>query len=89
MAVIDTDRVVTVTQLVEELRVSIPTARGIVQDLTEVATINRTSFYDREDVKAELRARNDNLLAFLGVLSPEDSYDGNIVASMETSLNEL
>lgn len=89
MAVIDTDRVVTVTQLVEELRVSIPTARGIVQDLTEVATINRTSFYDREGVKAELRARNDNLLAFLGVLSPEDSYDGNIVASMETSLNEL
>lgn len=89
MAVIDTDRVVTVTQLVEELRVSIPTARGIVQDLSVVATINRTSFYDREDVKAELRARNDNLLAFLGVLSPEDSYDGNIVASMETSLNEL
>ncbi|WNM75039.1 Terminase small subunit [Streptomyces phage Dennebes] len=89
MAVIDTDRVVTVAQLVEELHVSIPTARGIVQDLSVVATINRTSFYDREDVKAELRARNDNLLAFLGVLSPEDSYDGNIVASMETSLNEL
>lgn len=89
MAVIDTDKVVTVTQLVEELRVSIPTARGIVQDLNVVATINRTMFYDREDVKAELRSRNDNLLAFLGVLSPEDSYDGNIVASMETSLNEL
>lgn len=89
MAVIDTEKVVTVSQLVDELGVSIPTARGIVQGLGVLVTINRTSFYDREDVKAELRARNDKLLAFLGVLSPEDSYDGNIVASMETSHNEL
>lgn len=89
MAVIDTDRVVTVTQLTEELSVSIPTARNLVDGLTVIATINRTSFYDREDVKAVLRERHDNLLQFLGVLSPEDSYDGNIVASMEASVNEL
>jgi hypothetical protein len=89
MAVIDTEKVVTVSQLTEELKISIPTARGLVEGLEVVATINRTSFYDREAVKTELRARHDNLLAFLGVLSPEDSYDGNIVASMEASLNEL
>lgn len=89
MAVIDTEKVVTVSQLTEELRVSVPTARSLVEGLEVVATINRTSFYDREAVKAELRSRHDNLLAFLGVLSPEDSYDGNIVASMETALDEL
>lgn len=89
MAVIDTEKVVTVTQLVEELRVSMPTARGLVEDLDAVATINRTTFFDREEVKAVLRERHDPLLAFLGVLSPEDSYDGNVVASMEASLNEL
>ena len=89
MAVIDTERVVTVAQLVEELGVSIPTARGMVEELAVVVTINRTHFYDREDVKGVLRQRNDKLLDFLGVLSPEDSYDGNVIASMETSLNEL
>lgn len=89
MAVIDTERVVTVAQLVEELGVSIPTARGMVEELAVVVTINRTHFYDREDVKDVLRQRNDKLLDFLGVLSPEDSYDGNVIASMETSLNEL
>lgn len=89
MAVIDTERVVTVAQLVEELGVSTPTARGMVEELTVVVTINRTHFYDREDVKDVLRQRNDKLLDFLGALSPEDSYDGNVIASMETSLNEL
>lgn len=89
MAVIDTERVVTVAQLVEELGVSIPTARGMVEELAVVVTINRTHFYDREDVKDVLRQRNDKLLDFLGVLSPEDSYDGNVIASMEASLNEL
>jgi hypothetical protein len=89
MAVIDTDRVVTVAQLVDELRISVPTARGLVEGLGVIATINRTSFYDREDVKAVLRERHDNLLQFLGVLSPEDSYDGNVIASMEASLDEL
>ena len=89
MAVIDTEKVVTVSQLVEELGVSIPTARGLVEGLGVIATINRTSFYDREEVKAVLRQRNDKLLDFLDVLSPEDSYDGNVIASMETSLNEL
>lgn len=89
MAVIDTEKVVTVTQLTEELGVSIPTARNLVDGLTVIATINRTSFYDREDVKAVLRERHDNLLQFLGVLSQEDSYDGNVIASMEASVNEL
>jgi len=89
MAVIDTEKVVTVTQLTEELGVSIPTARGLVDDLEAVVTINRTTFYDREAVKVILRERHDKLLAFLGVLSPEDSYDGNVVASMEASLDKL
>lgn len=89
MAVIDTEKVVTVTQLTEELGVSIPTARNLVDGLAVIATINRTSFYDREDVKAVLRERHDNLLQFLGVLSQEDSYDGNVIASMEASVNEL
>ena len=89
MAVIDTEKVVTVTQLTEELGVSIPTARNLVDGLAVIATINRTSFYDREDVKAVLRERHDNLLQFLGVLSQEDSYDGNVIASMEASVNEV
>lgn len=89
MAVIDTEKVVTVTRLTEELGVSIPTARNLVDGLAVIATINRTSFYDREDVKAVLRERHDNLLQFLGVLSQEDSYDGNVIASMEASVNEL
>lgn len=89
MAVIDTEKVVTVTQLTEELGVSIPTARNLVDGLAVIATINRTSFYDREDVKAVLRERHGNLLQFLGVLSQEDSYDGNVIASMEASVNEL
>lgn len=75
MAVIDTEQVVTVADLVTELGVSIPTARGIVVDLKEVATINRTHFYDREDVKKELYARNERLLKFMGYLSLSESYD--------------
>lgn len=75
MAVIDTEQVVTVSDLVTELGVSIPTARGIVADLTEVATINRTHFYDRGDVKRELYERNRQLLDFLGYLSLSESYD--------------
>lgn len=82
MAVIDTDKVVTVAQLVEELRVSIPTARGLVEDLTPVASINRTSFYDREDVKVVLRQRHANVLAFLGVMSQDESYDTNIAYTL-------
>jgi Mn-dependent DtxR family transcriptional regulator len=85
MAIIDTDKVVTVSQLVEELKVSIPTARGLVEKLSPEATINRTGFYLREDIKAELRARNEHLLSFLDVLSPEKSYDANILASVEAS----
>jgi hypothetical protein len=88
MAVIDTDKVVTVTQLVEELGVSIPTARGIVQDLSEVATINRTSFYDRDDVKAELFSRNERMLTFMGVRPPHESYDTNITAALEVAEDE-
>lgn len=89
MAVIDTEKVVTVSQLVEELGISIPTARGLVDGLTAVATINRTSFYDREDVKALLRQRHESMLNFLGILSPEVSYDENIIVSMDESDNEL
>lgn len=88
MAVIDTDKVVTVAQIVEELGVSIPTARGIVQDLAEVATINRTSFYDRDDVKSELFDRNEKMLTFMGVRPPSESYDTNITAALEASENE-
>jgi len=82
MALIDTEKVVTVAQIVEELRVSTPTARGLVEDLDPVATINRTAFYDREDVKVVLRQKNFNVLAFLEVLSQEDSYDTNIAYSL-------
>lgn len=82
MAVIDTDKVVTVSQLVEELRVSIPTARGLVEDLTPVASINRTSFYNREDVKVVLRQRHANVLAFLEVMSQDESYDTNIAYTL-------
>jgi hypothetical protein len=82
MAIIDTDKVVTVSQLVEELRVSVPTARGLVEDLDPAATINRTSFYLREDVKVVLRQRNANILAFLEVMSQDESYDANIAATL-------
>lgn len=82
MAVIDTDKVVTVSQIVEELRVSIPTARGLVEDLTPVASINRTSFYNREDVKVVLRQRHANVLAFLEVMSQDESYDTNIAYTL-------
>lgn len=88
MAVIDTEKVVTVAQLVEELGVSIPTARGIVQDLSEVATINRTSFYDRDDIKGELFARNEKMLTFMGVRPPHESYDTNITASLQAAEDE-
>lgn len=88
MAVIDTEKVVTVAQLVDELGVSIPTARGIVQDLTEVATINRTSFYDRDDVKSELYGRNEKMLAFMGVRPPHESYDTNITVALQAAEDE-
>jgi len=88
MAVIDTDKVVTVAQLVEELSISIPTARGIVQDLKEVATINRTSFYDRDDIKGELFARNEKMLTFMGVRPPHESYDTNITHALAASVIE-
>lgn len=85
MAIIDTDKVVTMTQLVEELKISMPTVRGLVQKLEPEATINRTGFYLREDIRVELRARNTALLSFLGVLSPEQSYDANVLAATETA----
>lgn len=88
MALIDTDKVVTVAQIVEELRVSIPTARGLVEDLTAVATINRTAFYEREDVKRVLRQRNANVLAFLEVMSQDESYDTNIAHTLRAGSEE-
>lgn len=88
MAIIDTDKVVTVAQLVEELGISIPTARGIVQDLTEVAMINRTSFYDRDDIKSELYVRHEKMLTFMGVRPPHESYDANITAALEAAETE-
>lgn len=75
MAIIDTEQVITVSDLVTELGVSIPTARGIVADLEAVAVINRTGFYSRDDVKKELYARNEQLLKFMGYLSLSESYD--------------
>lgn len=88
MAIIDTDKVVTVSQLVEELKISIPTARGLVDHLEPEATINRTSFYHREDVQGELYRRNETLFTFLGVRPPAESYDNNITAALEASENE-
>lgn len=75
MAIIDTEKVITVSDMVTELGVSVPTARGIVAELESVATINRTHFYSREDVKKELYVRNEQLLNFMGYLSLSESYD--------------
>jgi hypothetical protein len=85
MAVIDTDEVVTIAQLVEELGVSIPTARSVVANLAGAVTINRTTFYDRDDVKGELFARNEKMLTFMGVRPPSESYDTNITAALQAS----
>ncbi len=82
--IIDTEKMVRVGDLAEELKASLATVRGLVADVPNVK-MGTARFYERDAVKAALRERNKHLLRFLGVRPESESYDTNISAAAELS----
>ncbi len=88
MAVFDTDDMVTIAQLAEELRVTDATARGIVADLEPVIRIGRAGFYSRDDIKSIFRERHKFMLLFIDVRPEAESYDSIILGDDSASGEE-
>lgn len=82
---------VTVKDVSNELGWPLSRARTILDEIDPVHVVARVKLYDREKVKDFLTGYLTNELTFLGLgqVSPEESYDENIVAASEASELEV
>jgi len=82
---------VTVQDVAKLLGTTDARVRGLLKDVKPSLTIQngRVRIYSLTDAREAVRAAHSDVLAFLGVLSPEQSYDALIQEDFETSKDEV
>lgn len=73
----ESDDIRTIGDLTRELNYSYSKVQGVVKDLDVALSAGngRVLFYSKKDVVKELFRRHEDMLKFMGYLSPEQSYD--------------
>lgn len=89
MATFNTEDLLTIQQLADELKVGEPRARAILDEIPPSLTISRTRLWDRNDVRAYVYGLNEDLMKFLGARPPHESYDVNIATAEAASEGEV
>lgn len=77
---IKSEDLMTVRKVAEELKVSDPAVRTMLDTVEPTLTVGRVRLYHRDAVKAALRVRHESVLNFLGVRPESESYD-NVIST--------
>jgi hypothetical protein len=82
---------VTVQDVAKALGTTDARVRGLLKGVEPSLTVQngRVRIYSLADVRKALREQHSAILTFLGVLSPEQSYDALIQEDFETSKEEV
>lgn len=83
MATINTEDLLTIKQVSEELGMPSSAVTKMLKAVDPALKAGNTQLWLREDVRSYLYGMNEDLLTFLGVRPPSESYDSVITSSDE------